>query len=1650
MKSVLTAQGWRLVSAAAFLIAAIVSGAQAHAQDSQTAVCVSSALLADVEDRIANSGSTAGTERWTQVKNALTGQSNAIALAEVKAIHDRRTQNGWSTAQWDPVIEAMECLSGQPEEETQQANDDLPTVTIEDATAREGSIITFIARLDKPNPTRQLLRFSWKTRGVTATPGQDYTDNEYTASFWPGASTREIHILTTRDNLDEGSETFELVASDPWGLKLGNTTATGTIQDPPKRTSSNLPVVSVVPGPQITEGEAAAFTLVASPRPTKPLRVSITIGQTGAFAASGQTGSRTITIPSRGQASFTVGTADDGRNEAPGSVDVKVNSGSGYQLSSSARYRSTSVDVADNDRPVISISPGSKISEGRSASFRLSASPRPAAPIAVKVTVTQKGEFASQGQLGERTITVGTDGRGTLSVATDSDTRDEDDGFITATLDSGQAYAVGTPASARVDVTDGGAPTPRISVRATSSAIVEGGTASFELTASPRPASPLDVRVEITDSGSFARQGEVGTRTVTIGTSGRATIEVETDNDLVSEPDASLTASVLGGTGYLVISSGRASVQVRDESIQVRISSTGGIVEGETATFTLTAQPAPPESLVVNVDITERGSFLPGGAYAETITVGTDGRGTFSVDTIHDEMAEADGVITATVESGYGYEPGSPARATASVSDSTPTVTIAAGPAVIEGDTATFSLTAHPAPKRNLTVRLEVTEIAGGSFVPSDELGPRTVTVYAADGTGTLELSTEDDKTDEAGGTITAEIRADADGYYRTGSPRSATLRVNDNDHVGDELTVSVADAEVKEGERDDSGRRRLAFPVTLNKPASHWVSVYFQVRPLDGSSGVAPATPDVDYMATGHLAAPWIRFRPGVTETFTHVYIYDDDEYEPDETFELVIRRAWGAEIADGRAVGTILPDPLDAPRGTPVVTITAEGAVEEGQRATFKLRAAPAPEEDLVVNVTVYDDSYGTPESDYLAESDEGSQTVTIPGIADRRVADYYGDSLATLTLKTVDDDTVEGGGKISVYVDNPSDGSYEAGQELYSADVGVRDNDGPPLSVAPAFSIADATAYESDGSIRFDVTLDSPVPPGAGPMTVDYQTLTWTGGAERGVDFKDQHGTLTFYEGDSWKEIEITIIEDQHDEGAEDFRVYLWNARGGATIADHSAIGTITNSDPMPAAFLSRFGRTVAQQALDGIETRLAADRTPGTTVTIAGQALGTTGHSAEGLPGHDLQARAVLDTNPFDKTGPQPLSMTASEALLASSFTATGETADGGTLAIWGRAARSNFDGQEGAFSLDGTATTAMLGADYGRGNWLLGLSILQSSGKGSYADTEIMPRPETQTCPKGEEDDIPCGKAIRTGDGKVKTSLTALVPYASIRPSERLRLWAALGHGTGKVTLTPALGETLTADTSWQMAAAGLRAELAGSAGVDLALTSDALWSRTRSDKTHALAASDATVTRLRAGLEASWQIGFESGATLTPGLEVGARHDGGDAERGAGIEVGGSLAWTDPASGFAMDLSARKLIAHDDDDFEENGLAASFIFDPRPESARGLSVSLRQDAGEATGGVDALFMPEVLAPSEGGAATTAEAAYGLPALAGRFTIAPHARLRMDNASRDYTLGWRLTPERGAPDLSLGLEATRREDGAAAPVHGVGVGLTVRW
>ena len=62
------------------------------------------------------------------------------------------------------------------------------------------------------------------------------------------------------------------------------------------------------------------------------------------------------------------------------------------------------------------------------------------------------------------------------------------------------------------------------------SAISEGGTASFTLTATPAPQSTLTVEVTVEDSGAFAASGESGVQQVTLGTTGTATFDVVTED----------------------------------------------------------------------------------------------------------------------------------------------------------------------------------------------------------------------------------------------------------------------------------------------------------------------------------------------------------------------------------------------------------------------------------------------------------------------------------------------------------------------------------------------------------------------------------------------------------------------------------------------------------------------------------------------------------------------------------------------------------------------------------------------------------------------------------------------------------------------------------------------------------------------------------------------------------------------------------------------------------------------------------------------------------------------------------------------------------------------------------------------------------------
>ena len=604
--------------------------------------------------------------------------------------------------------------------------------------------------------------------------------------------------------------------------------------------------------------------------------------------------------------------------------------------------------------------------------------------------------------------------------------------------------------------------------------------------------------------------------------------------------------------------------------------------------------------------------------------------------------------------------------------------------------------------------------------------------------------------------------------------------------------------------------------------------------------------------------------------------------------------------------------------------------------------------------------------------------------------------------------------------------------------------------------AVSVADARAEEgTDETIDFAVSLSRAA---SGTVAVAYATAD--GSATAGEDYTRSGGTLSFAPGETEKTIAVPVLDDAIDEGEETFTLRLSGA-SGAVIADGEAIGTIENSDPLQKMWLSRFGRTVAGQVVDVVTGRLSGP-TGGSRVTLGGQSIDLSPLSADSADARRRLAGALGATQDDDPlAGPGPLEaaragswndpetgatvrgLTGRELLLGSSFhlAAGGGEAGGPGYAAWGRVAVGGFDAEapaeNGDVRLDGEVTTGILGADAQWEPWLAGVALSVSEGEGSFDQPGV-------------------------DSGTVESSLTSVNPYVRYEASDRLSVWGLMGYGTGDMTLTQAAndnrGKIVTrTDISMRLGAAGARGVLlkAGEdGGIDLALRGDAFLVQMESEKAANTVATKADASRVRLVLEAGRPFALGPGAVLTPGLELGLRHDGGDAETGTGIEVGGRIRYSDTSSGLTVEANARTLIAHEDSGYEEWGAGGSVRIDPGA-SGRGLSLSLAPVWGTPSSGVERLWSARDAAglvrddDFEATRRLEGEIGYGFGAFGERGVVTPYAGFGLAEAGdRTWRAGARWS---FAPHLAMSLDGARREPANDdAPEHTAQFRLTLRW
>ena len=923
-------------------------------------------------------------------------------------------------------------------------------------------------------------------------------------------------------------------------------------------------------------------------------------------------------------------------------------------------------------------------------------------------------------------------------------------------------------------------------------------------------------------------------------------------------------------------------------------------------------------------------------------------------------------------------------------------VTEAAG--VSQADSYTVVLTTEPTHGVRVTV---VSGTAGAALVngagttagstttltfsPSTWSTPQTVTVTGVD-----------DGVDQ-GAVRTSRISHSAnseDTAYEGISIPWVRTTVVDDDTAGVRTLQSGGATLMTEGQTD-------TYTVVLTSEPTHEVTVAINSK---SSPGVAV----VNGAGTTAGSTTTLTFTPSTWSTPQTVTVTGVDD-NVDQFLNKITRLEHHATSADPTYDGISIPwltavvvDDENAVPATRVVDVTTGSGttIGEGDSATFTFTANPAPGAGSTMTVSFTMTGAPFRKRTSGVGYNEGSASATMGG-AHSIIIDDSG--MAQFTVSTLDNSLSEGKVKITATVD-PGVG-YSPHPRHGAASITVVDDD-PGLMLS-----ADSLSVEAGGSASYTMALATE------PM--GEVTVSISGGEGSGVTVAPTH--LTFSQG-NWDRPQSVGIRAAETSPALAAPVTLSHTASGGNYGGLTAdvvvnVAADAVAKEAKTAWHLRLGRTISHQMVDALQDRLAARPATGLQVTVAGEAITDAPPLVEN---QGILSKALG----FETVSP--------EALLEGSsfsFVPAGEERRP-QVALWGQGALSSFRGEQEDISLDGDVTTLLLGADWTGRRWQAGAALSQSWGHGSY---------------DGDND----------ADGEISSTVTGLFPYGRYALTPRLGLWAVAGYGWGQLFLKPdgedGMEEEYKPSTIMAMGAIGMDGLLrdGGSKGITLKSTADVLTVKTTSAEVDGLDSSEGSLSRLRLGVEAVRPFPLTNGSSLLPSMELGIRQDGGDAETGFGMDLGAGILWQAPGHGISGELKGHTLLTHAEEEFQDQGLALSFSWEPNP-SNRGPSLSIGHTMGAAPSeGMDALLHPTTMegldATPNSGQRFEAEVAYGFPAHNDRLTITPAVEMAFSSTSRNYNLLWSVAPHahqtQGQP-WELSLEGGRHEQlsSTAPPDH----------
>ena len=1448
--------------------------------------------------------------------------------------------------------------------------------------------------------------------------------------------------------------------------------------DAPPPPEEDLPRLSIADAATVTEGGEAVFTVRLSDTSSETVTVRYATVDDTAVAGSDYTRT-TGTLrfdPNERTDTIRVPILQDSTAEPSESFTVELSNPNRATVSDGTG----AVTIEADPMPELRISDAVTVAEGNDAVFTVSLSTPSSQVVTVEYTTEDGTADAGDDYTTIAETLTFSPGQTTkiIRVPVLVDSTQESSETFTVELSTPMGTTLADSTGLGTITAD---PMPGLSI-GDAEPVAEGNDAVFTVSLSPPSSQVVTVEYRTVD-GTAGAGSDYSTTSGTLRfdpLETTKTIQVPVLTDSLSEPSEDFEVELRNPSRATLDDARGVGTIAADPMPGLTIDDAAPVAEGNDAVFTVTLHPQ--SSQVVTVEYTtEDGTADAGDDYttiAETLTF-SPGQTTkiIRVPVLVDSTQESSETFTVELSTPMGTTLADSTGLGTITADPMPGLSIGDAEPVAEGGAAVFTVTLVPASNHVVTVTystVDGTAVADADFTPTSG----TLTFNPNQTTKTIRVPILRDTVHEPSETFTVELD-DPTGTTLADSMGLGTIAADATPGL------SIADAvNVAEG-------RDAVFRVTLRPATNHVVSVTYTT--MDGT-----AVADADYTpVTGTL-----RFEPRETTKTIRVPVLLDTMTEQSETFTVELSNPGGSTLADPIGVGTIRADPAPSLRigdATPVaegdeavftvtltppneqvVTVdytTTEGtavADEDYSATSGTLRFAPG-DTSKTIRVPTLRDAVAEPVETFTVVlsnpsgtnvvHDTGVGTITdegLPGlsIADAPTVAEGGEAVFPVTLNPASSQVVtvayatQDGTAVTDSDFTATSGTlrFEPGETIQNIQVAtLRDAIAEPsesftvelsdpvgtaitnsagvgtiaADAMPALSITDAVPVAEGGEATFMVSLS---PASSELVTVAYATQDGT--AVAGSDYTAASGTLQFDPGMTSHTIRVAVLNDTAVEPTETFAVELSDPVR-ATLADGTGVGTITDDvehrveRPIPTG-LPEVGRAIAFSAVTcRIDRKMSDTRTWDNAGRLAGggfpPAANFGGHAAFGGPGTTFGgSTGAFGDLPF----PTQASMTPGQQLGNLSFLmASQETAEGGggRIAAWGCGdyRRLSGAGGLGAGSWNGEVYSLHVGVDVRLGsNVLAGVSVSRSRGMIDYEG----------------------GLGSGTDGGEHDLRLVGVHPFLGWSVTPGLQLWGTVGHAWGELRIVDELGG-LTGAATLNSGALGLNGRLLTRGATTLSLRGEgALAQLTADSATFEVATLD--MWRFRLTTELSHELLFSSGTSLTPWAELGARHDGGDGQTGAGLELGGGLRYRVPQVGLTAEGYGRWLAVHEGA-LQEWGVGAMVTIDPGMDR-RGLSASVTPSWGETATGVQRLWQQGAAGrPAWYGtsrAQVDAQLGYGVPVFGGRSVLTPFGAMNLaGDEARRYRLGGSLATSRWT---TLSLEIERWDRALTDAMHSV--------